>query len=69
MSSLSSDFPDFIDSVECLLEHGPSGQNAALGDLRQQLENLEQDEKFELLEKTIQILGTAVGQESKYIKV
>ncbi|KAF2133375.1 GTP binding protein-like protein [Dothidotthia symphoricarpi CBS 119687] len=66
MASFPSDSPEFIDSVELLLEHGPDDENTALGDLLQQLEKLEEDENFGVLEKVAQALGTAVGKQKTW---
>jgi hypothetical protein len=55
---------DYVASLECLLQGNPAGQTAALTDYLHKLDAFAGTGDDEAIEKTLQLLGTAVGGRS-----
>lgn len=65
MSLSNKDHEDHLKALETLLEGSPDGQEPALSNLLKKLESFIEQGDVQQAEATIQLLGTAVGAESK----
>lgn len=60
----SSSSTDFLSEVETTLSRGPVDESAELRDIPDRLSRLMNNNEVDIAEKTVQLLGTAVGQQS-----
>jgi hypothetical protein len=64
--SLSEDSAtEFLERLRVVLERGPEGQDIALRAVLEEFPAYRQELKKDTLEKAFEILGTAVGKQSK----
>ncbi|KAF2712188.1 ARM repeat-containing protein [Pleomassaria siparia CBS 279.74] len=66
MPHFSSDSAEFLSELESYLNRGPEEQCSELQEIPVRLSKLENDGELEIAEKTVQLLGTAVGQQKKW---
>lgn len=65
MSPSNTESEDHLKALETLLDGGPDGQETALSDLLHKLESFIEKGDIQQAESTVQLLGTAVGADSK----
>lgn len=58
---------ELLQRIESLVAQGPQGQDGTLRGIEEELRSLQQESKLDMLEQALQILGTAVGQESRCV--
>ena len=56
---------ELLKRVETLLDQTPEGQDDALRDMQAELRSLRKESRTDALEQVVQLLGTAVGKQSK----
>lgn len=65
MPQFSSNSEEFLSELESYLSRGPVNQGLQLKEIPDRLSKLVSDDEVETAEKAVQLLGTAVGQQSQ----